>query len=565
VPPRIAVVGRHRPYPGGPLPEEPFISAGLRALGAAVSEIDVHGVSDAEALDRIQRFSSDVLIATHATVERSIEWWEALSKLRQHRHLVLWTPDVILLPGREEQYADRARFCDLLLHPANLGLKEIPNAHYFCAAATPVEGVKEAVDWSTRRYDLTCAFIGTPYPGVRQRLVERLRKAFGRKFQAFSPALGNGLYGTDLARVCSRTKVVIGCNVTDEVNGYWSDRMYQIPAHGGFLLATAPPGIAAHLTPGVHFAPLEDVEDAVAHVRHWARNPVPREQIRVEGFRHVHTTHTWAQRSKEMFRLLNAKGLIGERDFGVQFRVVVPVYNSRSWIGKCLKSIQEQTVGSFRCVVIDDNSSDDTFYAAQEAVAGDDRFTVVRNPQRSGALANIIRGIEMTNPEPSDVIVTVDGDDWLAHPRVFERLAHSYADKRCQLTYGQFWQVNRKETGWCVDYPAEVKRRRSFRHFNWIATHLRTFRYRLWRRIHRKDLLDPETGKPWEMSWDVAMMVPMLEMCGPNEFQFIPEVLYCYNDGNPLNDHKVDRSKQIDMHRRILELPSYVPAELQPT
>ena len=292
MPVRIAVVGRCRPYPGGPLPEEPFIAEGLRLAGAHVDEIDVHGVPDDEALRRVRRYSSDILLATHATVGRGLGFWEGLAASHGHKRIVLWTPDIIQLPGRPEQYAARAAYCDLLLHPADEDPPGISNAQYFCAAATPAEGTAQAVEWSTRKFDLTCAFIGSPYDDRRQRAVAALGKAFRGKFGVFSPTLGNGVYGPELARVCSRAKVVVGMNARDDVPGYWSDRMYQIPAHGGFLLATAPPGVERHLRPGVHFAPLGDPARVVDEVKRWARADAAREEIRAAGFRHVRTKHT---------------------------------------------------------------------------------------------------------------------------------------------------------------------------------------------------------------------------------------------------------------------------------
>lgn len=557
MPPRIAVVGRCRPYPGGPLPEEPFIAEGLRAAGAHVDLIDVHGVPTDEALRRIGRYSSDVLLATHACVSQSVAFWEGLGASGQHKRVVLWTPDLIHLPGRPEQYAERAAFCDLVLHPANVPVPDILHAAYFCAAATPAEGTAEAVDWSTRRFDRVCAFIGTPYDYARQLVVAALRKAFGRRFAVVSPSMGNGVYGPDLARFCSRTKVVVGLNARDDVPGYWSDRMYQVPAHGGFLLATASPGVERHLRPGVHFAPLPDPERVVDEVRRWSRADAEREAIRVEGFRHVRAHHTWRQRGPELLRMLDRKRMLSAPSGRAMFRFVVPVYNAKAWVGRCIDSIRRQTIRGWKCVVVDDCSTDGTYEAAVAAASGDDRVLVVRNARRQGALANIAHAIDRHSAESKDVVVTVDGDDWLAHERVLERLLDLYRNPRVQLTYGQFRQVGSGHIGWCADYPDDVKMARAYRHHAWIASHLRTFRYGLWRRIRRRDLLDPRSGKHWEMAWDVAMMVPMLEMCAPDQVVFIPDVLYSYNDLNPLNDHKVDVGKQRDMHRRILALPSY--------
>lgn len=558
--PRIAVVGRGRPYPGGPLPEEPFIVGGLRAAGADAFLIDVHGVDMEEALSRVRRYTSDVMVATHACLGHPPEFWERAAALGSHRRVVLWTPDLIHLPGRPEQYAARAAFCDLVLHPANLPVPGIAHAAYFCAAATPADGVAQAVEWSTRKFDLTCAFVGTPYDATRAAMVQALSRAFRGRFRVFTPAQGTGAYGTDLAKVCSRTKVVVGVNARDDVPGYWSDRVYQIPAHGGFLLATAPPGIGAHLRPGVDFAPLADPSAVVDEVRRWTRNAAERERIRASGFRRVHERHTWRQRAPELLAAIRGKGLLDGPSARARFRVVVPVYNAAEWIGRCLGSVQRQTVRSWECVVVDDASTDGTYEAAVRAVGSDERFRLHRNPERRGALANIIRAIDLHAPEPSDVVVTVDGDDWLAHERVLERLLREYRNPRTQLTYGQFRQELSGHAGWCREYPPEVKAARAYREHDWIASHLRTFRHGLWAKVRRRDLDDPRTGRPWEMAWDVAMMVPMLEMCAPDQVVFIPEVLYAYNDLNPLNDHKKDAAKQRDMHRRILALPSYVSA-----
>lgn len=243
----------------------------------------------------------------------------------------------------------------------------------------------------------------------------------------------------------------------------------------------------------------------------------------------------------------------------VMLRVVVPAYHAAEWIGKCLASIRDQHYQNWRAVVIDDASTDGTADRAAQICRLDERFTLIRNPTRVGALANIITAIDRHQPADGDVIVTVDGDDWLADTRVFARLERAYRTGRVQLTYGQFRQSSSGLPGWCREYPEEVRAQRTYRRYEWIASHLRTFRYRLWRQIHREHLNDPRTGLPWEMAWDVAMMVPMLEMCAPGEVQFIPDVLYVYNEGNPISDHRKDVAKQRDMHQRILALPSYVP------
>jgi len=45
------------------------------------------------------------------------------------------------------------------------------------------------------------------------------------------------------------------------------------------------------------------------------------------------------------------------------------------------------------------------------------------------------------------------------------------------------------------------------------------------------------------MTWDMAMMFPMIEMAGERH-QFIPDIMYVYNDANNISDHHVSRQFQ---------------------
>ena len=51
-------------------------------------------------------------------------------------------------------------------------------------------------------------------------------------------------------------------------------------------------------------------------------------------------------------------------------------------------------------------------------------------------------------------------------------------------------------------------------------------------------------------------MFPMLEMAG-NRQEFISEVLYVYNDNNPISDHQIRRKEQILAARQIRQKEKY--------
>ena len=59
------------------------------------------------------------------------------------------------------------------------------------------------------------------------------------------------------------------------------------------------------------------------------------------------------------------------------------------------------------------------------------------------AMENTIRAIRRSRAEPDDVIVILDGDDWLITDRALERIALEHEDDDCWLTYGS-WISNRR-------------------------------------------------------------------------------------------------------------------------
>lgn len=223
------------------------------------------------------------------------------------------------------------------------------------------------------------------------------------------------------------------------------------------------------------------------------------------------------------------------------FLVITAAYNAERWITRCIRSLVAQRV-NFRCVICDDCSDDDTHAMANAAVAGDSRFTVERSHHRRGMLHNIDDAIARHTRDANEVIVILDGDDWLKHDRVFDTLEQQYRCPDTWMTYGSYerwdgsWQ---HRLGWGIKrgharrYPDYISENNFYRYYTFLASHLRTFRAFLWQRIDAADLRDDE-GKYFQSASDVAAMIPMLEMSGPAHVVFIEEILVVYNNENPL-------------------------------
>lgn len=234
------------------------------------------------------------------------------------------------------------------------------------------------------------------------------------------------------------------------------------------------------------------------------------------------------------------------------FVVVIPSFNNALWCRQNLDSVLNQDYPLFRVIYVDDASTDDTCRLVGEHLAEStqaDRVTFLRNEFRAGAAANIDRAVRSCDPD--EVVVLVDGDDFLAHRQVLTRLNAIYQDPEVWVTWGQFTRFPQGGEGFCALIPSEIVSANAFRDYPFISSHLRTFYAGLYQRIRPADVQDSD-GRFFATAGDVAHMFALLEMAGPRG-RFVAEVLYQYNRENPLNDDKVDRAAQ---YRTEMEIRS---------
>lgn len=244
----------------------------------------------------------------------------------------------------------------------------------------------------------------------------------------------------------------------------------------------------------------------------------------------------------------------------ITFAIIVPSYNNARWCVKNLTSIAEQQYPHFHLYYINDCSTDETPQLVKNFLNSSslkERSTFIDNKERKGALANFYDVIHQIDPHT--VIVCVDGDDWLAHPHVLQRVAQAYQNPQIWLTYGDFDSDPPGLRGFCDEIPLHISKTLRFRIYPWVSSHLRTFYAKLFQRIRKEDLL--HEGAFFFMAADIATMFPMLEMASEGHFQFINEVLYIYNIQNSISDIKVDEAMQKRLSWIIRDKTVYEPVK----
>lgn len=242
--------------------------------------------------------------------------------------------------------------------------------------------------------------------------------------------------------------------------------------------------------------------------------------------------------------------------------IVTASYNNSKWYEWNLNSVKSQIYPEWRMIYIDDCSPDGTGDLVENYIQKNNlesRITLIKNQERKLALANLYNAIHSC--ADNEVIVILDGDDALAHNKVLTRLEKEYSNKRTWLTYGQFAGYPNGGKGFCRSMPRKIVKKNAFRKWRTQPSHLRTFYAWLFKKIEKDDLL--YNGDFFPMTYDLAMMMPMIEMA-QKHFKFIPEVLYLYNESNPINDHKINRKLQRDCDLIIRSRKAYKPLAKSP-
>lgn len=270
-------------------------------------------------------------------------------------------------------------------------------------------------------------------------------------------------------------------------------------------------------------------------------------------------------------RFLNKEELCQDKQPLFEFiTVVTPVYNAEKYIERCIRSVAQQDYTNYKMIIIDDCSTDNTVAVARRTIASlhesiQDRFTVHVNDVNVGAVCNQIKTAEAH----AGIIMILDGDDWLVNdPTIFDMYNNIY-NNGAEFTYGSCWSVCDNIPLIAQEYPPEVKEKKQYRNykFNWNMpyTHLRTFRGELlvgYIYDHGYHAFKDENGKWLRAGGDTAVFYALIEYADPNKVVCVPDIVYHYNDANPINDYKVNAEEQNKTAAKVLNTSPFFPGQI---
>ncbi len=231
--------------------------------------------------------------------------------------------------------------------------------------------------------------------------------------------------------------------------------------------------------------------------------------------------------------------------------IISPFFNCPNYIAKCIQSVAAQDYDNYMHILVNDCSTDNTvdiLKSTIEALPQDiqDKFLIANNTENRGAVRNQIDHIRsLTNN--NSIIMLLDGDDSLLNDNTIFSQYNAIYDGTTEFTYGSCWSMVDNIPLISQPYPEHVKQDRTYRnhHFNWILpyTHLRTFKKYLLNDI-ADSMFQDESGQWFKAGGDGSVFYALIEAADPNKVKCLQDIVYNYNDINPLNDYKVNAIEQ---------------------
>ena len=143
--------------------------------------------------------------------------------------------------------------------------------------------------------------------------------------------------------------------------------------------------------------------------------------------------------------------------------VIIPVYNTESYIGVCLESLVKQTYTNFEVLMIDDGSTDNSGRICQEYTESDSRFHYYRK-ENGGVSSARNLGIEYSR---GDYLTFVDSDDWVEEDYL-EVLYSALVSESASVSISTYKRFSMEDNTWYFHSFQRGYDKRVFHHLELI-------------------------------------------------------------------------------------------------
>lgn len=206
-----------------------------------------------------------------------------------------------------------------------------------------------------------------------------------------------------------------------------------------------------------------------------------------------------------------------------KINVLIPFRDRSKFVMDCCESLINQEYQNFKLYFLNDRSDDNV----PSIIPQNDKVVLYQNNYRDNALANLIYFLGKRVFDDDEIIMLVEGDDFLLTKDVFSRINNIYHEVECFLTYGQYCYTDGR-LGHCSAYSKDDFN--NLRKVDWRVYYPITFKYKVFKEFMKQDpnadSCRDGSGTFYKTSYDVAIMKPLMEISGYDRIYFNKDPVY---------------------------------------
>lgn len=264
--------------------------------------------TDTWILNQIASFNPDIVFVYSQDIPITVLQKIAATRIKTVMYYEDWSPEV------PPSLAERGKLVDFFLTTSKGTQREYQEA----GIMNPIYFVGACDQYDHRRRPLLpiwksdIAFIGRARPDEpRVTLTKKLSgkfsvRVYGRNWRNFGlkPTLKT-VTPRSYGLICGGAKIILGADITSEVEGYWSNRLWLTLGCGGFFLTAYVRGMERFFENRKHLVWYHDEHECLSLVHEYLAKPEERRSIARQGYQLVHNHYTFHHFADRVISLCN--------------------------------------------------------------------------------------------------------------------------------------------------------------------------------------------------------------------------------------------------------------------
>ncbi len=244
---------------------------------------------------KINRFNPDLVLIYSKDIPYSV-----LSKIRAQYKTAIFYPDVNV--PLDEKLVSYARLTDYLFITNKSQIAELKSLGVknpvFCMHGCDRDDHR-IIQTKNLKWASDVAFIGRPSIDYRIELLQAINqhynlKTWGANWQVFGlTCLKKNIYPKEFAKICYASKIILGCDVREDIECHTSNRTWIALGCGGFLLTRYIHGMETIFKKGVHLEWFHTKQECLDLIDYYLKHDEQRKKIARRGFQFVHANRTY--------------------------------------------------------------------------------------------------------------------------------------------------------------------------------------------------------------------------------------------------------------------------------